>query len=303
VIVSVVSNRRIIFCEGKEGSEDKKGSLDYRLLNRIVGNISGDQLTIVPAGSKFTFGVFAQGYFFPDKVGNQSYIIFRDRDFDVYPTDNIQLLQLLNKQGRVLAFLTHRACVENYLLDVNLIHSYWIAQYIEKQENPSSKWGHGNSPGIETIATWIETSARGIQDYQSVRWGLADLLQMSAAREQLKTTWTGASGKLPTSLTLQDCQTEAISMINQFKQAVEDVNQESFQTSIDKYQNKFSQAEFWQNKQYLIWFNGKDIRKMMHLQQPNYIALNDKFCSWAITQLDINQHSDLMELRTRIEQL
>ncbi|MBE9198738.1 MULTISPECIES: hypothetical protein [unclassified Nodularia (in: cyanobacteria)] len=193
--------------------------------------------------------------------------------------------------------------VENYLLDVNLIHSYWVAKYTEKQENPSSKWGHGDSPGIETITAWLETSAKKLQDYQAVRWALADLLQMSAARVQLKTTWTGGSGILPASQTLEDCQTQAMRMIMQFRQAVETVTPESFETSLAKYQNQFNQAEFWQNKQYLIWFNGKDIQKMMQKEEPRYISLNKGFFPWAITQLDISQHSDLMELRTKIEQL
>jgi hypothetical protein len=167
--VSVVSGK-IIFCEGKQSS------LDFRLLNRVVENILTNKPTIVPAGSKFTFSVFVQGYFSREGATNQQYIIFRDRDFDAKPTANIELIPLNSM------LLTHRACVENYLINADLIHNYWHTKYLEKQENPISKWGHGDSPGIEAISAWIEEAARSLRDYQTVRWALADLLQSSTTR-------------------------------------------------------------------------------------------------------------------------
>ena len=182
--MSVVSGK-VIFCEGKHTS------LDFRLLNRVVENLLIDKPTIVPSGSKFTFSIFTQGYFSREQPTNQRYIIFRDRDFDAQPTGNIELIQLRSM------FLTHRACVENYLFNADLIHKYWDTKYAEKVNNPSSKWGHGSSPGSEVISAWIEEAAMSLQDYQTIRWALADLLQSSATRTQFKTTWTGGSGKLP----------------------------------------------------------------------------------------------------------
>ncbi|MDJ0800505.1 MAG: hypothetical protein QNJ51_27470 [Calothrix sp. MO_167.B12] len=291
--MSVVSGRKIIFCEGKQKS------LDSQLLNKLVENLSVEKPTIVASGSKFTFSVFTEGYFYPDEISNQQYIVFRDRDFDVYPTQNIQLLELNNQKGKTLAFLTHRACVENYLIDADLIHRYWDLKYSEKLENPSSKWGHGNSPGIETIAQWIENSAKELQDYQAVRWALADLLQR---RVQLKTTWTVGSGNLPSSLALQDCRVQALDLINQFRGVVDTVTQEKFETSLTNYRNQFTQPKFWNNKQYLIWFHGKDLQKMMNKQNSKYISLKH-FFNWAITELDITRYSDLLELRSKIKQL
>lgn len=296
MIVSVVSGGKIIFCEGKQSS------LDYELLSRLVEGISSDRCTIIPAGSKFTFSIFAKGYFFPSQVGNQRYIVFRDRDFDVKPTPTIQLLSLGNRLGNRTIALTYRSCIENYLLDADLIHTYWTAKCTEKLDNPTSKWAHKNSPGVEAISMWIESCAKNLQFYQAVRWALGDLLQMSTAREQLKTTWTGGSGKLPESLDLQNCQNQALELINQFRQAVESVTPENFEERLNLYQQLFTQEEFWTDKQYLIWFHGKDIKKEMQRQKPNYISLSS-FFDWAVTQLDINQHPDLMELRARIEEL
>ena len=195
-----------------------------------------------------------------------------------------------------------RACVENYLFDADLIHNYWQTKYIEKQDNPTSKWGHGDSPGVEAISAWIEEAARSLQDYQTVRWALADLLQSSATRHQFKTTWTGGSGKLPPSLTLQDCQTEAEALINQFQQAVVQVTLDRFEQSLAVYHQQFAQEEFWTQKQYLIWFHGKDIQKAMQQQKSQYISLN-AFFDWALNQLDVNQYPDLIELQNRISPL
>jgi len=291
--VSVVSSRKIIFCEGK------KASLDSQLLNKVVENLLIEKPTIVGSGSKFTFSVFTEGYFYPDEISNQKYIVFRDRDFDLEPTQNIQLLELKNARGKIFAFLTHRACVENYLIDADLIHRYWAAKYQEKLENPSSNWGHKDSPGIEDINAWIENSARQLQDYQAVRWALADLWQTQV---QLKTTWTSGSGNLPSPLTLQECCDEALNLINQFREVVDTVTEENFEVSLDKYQHQFAQPEFWENKQYLIWFHGKDIQKMMQQEKNQYISLK-WFFNWAINQLDITLHSDLVELRSKIQQL
>jgi hypothetical protein len=284
--VSVVSGK-VIFCEGKQTS------LDFRLLNRVVENLLTNKPTIVPSGGKFTFSVFVEGYFSSSTATKQQYIIFRDRDFDLKPTSNIKLIEFNSM------FLTHRACVENYLIDADLIHNYWQAKYTEKLNNPSSKWGHGNSPGVEVISTWIEDAARSLQDYQTIRWALADLLRSSATRHQLKTTWTGGSGKLPQSLTLQDCQQQALVLIDRFREAVETVTQESFADSITLYRELFSQEEFWISKQYLIWFHGKDIQKAMQQRQSQYIALNS-FFDWALNQIDINLYPDLIDLQNRI---
>ncbi|BAZ13342.1 hypothetical protein NIES4071_51810 [Calothrix sp. NIES-4071] len=287
--MSVVGDK-VIFCEGKQSS------LDFRLINRVIENLSVNKPTIVPSGSKFTFSVFVEGYFSRIETTNKKYIVFRDRDFDIKPPNDIQLL----KFGSM--FLTHRACVENYLLNSDLIHNYWVTRYIEKQNNPISRWGHGNSPGIIAISTWIEQAARSLQDYQVVRWALADLIESSGSRQQLRTTWTGGSGKLPSSLTILDCQNEALMLVNQFQQAISTVTQDRFLASIAAYQQQFSQPNFWSDKQYLIWFHGKDMQKAMQQQQSQYISLN-AFFDWALNQMDINQHPDLIELQHRIASL
>lgn len=290
---------KTVFCEGKQTS------LDYRLLNRLVGDIPG--IAIRPAGGKFEFYTFAKGYFFPDEIQNQRYLVFRDRDFDIQPTPEIKLLDLTNRRGNVFAYSTHRSCIENYLLNADLIHRYWSEKYQEKIENPVSKWSYGDSPGIDQITQWIETSSRNIKDYQAVRWSLGDLLAGSAAREQLKTTWTGSSGTLPNSLALEDCKTSALELIENFRQAVNTVTPDNFETSLQTYQERFGDDNFWDQQQYLVWFHGKDIIKQMQRTENNYPSLKKRkgedFLNWAVDELDFNQYPDLLTLKNKIESL
>ena len=93
-----------------------------------------------------------------------------------------------------------------------------------------------------------------------------------------------------------------MALINRFQEAVETVTPDRFEQSLAIYQQQFSQEEFWTQKQYLIWFHGKDIQKAMQLQKSQYIAL-DKFFDCALNQLDVNQYPDLIELQNRISSL
>lgn len=307
-MMGVVRNK-VIFCEG---------NLDLDVLNKVTENQS-NSVTIVASGSKFSFSVFINAYFKKkndennekqNKEENQktanNYIIFRDRDFDIDPTSEIQLLQIDKLGNR--AFLSHRTCIENYLLEPELIHQYWITQYAEKLENPTIfNWGHGNSPGVDKITQWVEDAARILRDYQAVRWALGNLCQLSASRKQLETTWTK---KIPDSLDLSDCKNQALSLINEFKNTVAEVTIDKFEESLSKYLQLFNQQEFWQQEQYLIWFNGKDIYKAMQKisqdkKRPynsSYISMYD-YSKWAVNNIDINQYPDLIELRNKIEQL
>ena len=288
--MSVISGK-IVFCEGGPTS------LDAQLLNRILKDVSGEKAAIVGSGGKFTFPVFAAGYFAQRGGPNRRYLVFRDRDFDRCPaTENAKLLEF----GRM--FLTHRACIENYLLDAHLMHRYWCEKHQEKLDNPNSKWGHGDSPGVETLTAWINEGARNVKDYQAVRWALGELLQKDETRTHLKTTWTGESGRLPASLTLDDCRHEAIQLIERFRQAMSIVTVEAFETQLTRYKSQFEQSEFWEQKHYLIWFHGKDVQKAMQRLNSQYISLQE-FFKWAVRHIDFTQHADLNELRGKIEQL
>jgi hypothetical protein len=289
--MSVTRGGKTIFCEGKEGSYDSE------LIKKVISDLN-EKPVIVGAGGKFSLINFIDGYFHPDNFSKYRYVVFRDRDFDKEPTENVQLLQLYSNY----MFLTHRACVENYLLDANLIDNYWKEKYKEKEENPSSKWGHEDSPGVEVIAKWIKDSAYSLKDYQAVRWALGSLLQMKEGREKLKTTWTSGSGKLPQSLSLQDCRSKAAELIKDFRGNIEQITEDRFNRALDKYNNMFSSKPFWDQEKYLIWFHGKDIQKAMQKENHRYISL-DHFFSLSMNYFDFRNHKDLVELHEKIKTL
>ena len=199
-------------------------------------------------------------------------------------------------------FLSHRTTIENYLLDPELIHTYWITKYEEKQENPSSKWSHKDSPGIEKIYQWIESAARRLKDYQATRWALAGLVNSNAQNTQLTNTWTGGSGTLPESLTIDDCRRAARSLIIDFRTGLESITESIFDSRLDEYVQRFAKEEFWLQQDYLIWFNGKDIQKQMGKDQNHFISLKEYF-KWAVNKLDVNQFPDLIELQKEMRKL
>ena len=301
--MSVVGRGKVVFCEGKDQS------LDYRLLDRLFRDMTKERPTIVPAGGKFTFSVFSEGYFSGLKPELKPHcLVFRDRDFDAFPTENIGLVPFQKNTGSSSVLMTHRTCIENYLLDATLMHEYWTNSYEKQQLYPSMRWSYKNSPGIEALKSWIMDSALALVNYQAVRWCLAELLNSRGDRKSLKTTWTGGSGNLPKDLNLDHCKQCATEMINEFQKSIEGISNEIFSHNLQKYVNKFSSDnnEFWDNEKYLIWFNGKDIQKEMAKQRmpncKNPISIPDYF-NWAVKNININHHPDILELRMIIEEL
>ena len=125
---------------------------------------------------------------------------------------------------------------------------------------------------------------------------------MINTHSRLKTTWTGGSGNLPPSLTIDDCLSEGIKLINQFRSSIEIVTEDVFKESIKKYSDLFSNKDFWSAKQHLIWFNGKDIQKAMQIAKPQYISLKNFYHS-AINTIDLTKHYDFMEFKRKVENL
>ncbi len=280
--MSVISSRtKVLFCEGKPDS------LDYAILARLVGNPN----IVIPAGGKYGLRAFIQGRLSSYVSQKPSYLAFRDRDFDAVPPSEIKLIMPFPSKP---VLFSHRACIENYLLDAALIKAYWNEMAL------GPKWKQGESPSIHNLEAWIKQSAENIKDYQTVRWALAHL-KPGERWPQVESTWTKGSGYLPRSLKMDDCQKEANKLIENLTDSMKGVNQDEFEKHLNAYQEKFQATEFWAQKKYLVWFHGKDLKKAMQKNRPNSISL-DKFCTWATAHLELNQHPDLLELKDRIQQ-
>ena len=273
---------KLLFCEG--GME----SLDVQLLNRLLLGRTGT--LIVPAGGKQGLRSFIDGHlasFAPYEL--PEFLAFRDRDFDALPPDTPRLNRL---SGEKPIFLSYRPCIESYLLDADLIVDYWT-----KHER-TPRWCHGPSPGRDEILDWINKAAEDILHYQTVRWALARLKQ-SDRWPEVRTTWTKGSGYLPPSRAQDACRTEGRKLVTCFIEDARKVSTERFEREVDCYAKRFLASNFWERRDYLIWFHGKDLKASMQKLRPNHISMNH-FCSWAVEHLAWPEHADLRELADRI---
>jgi hypothetical protein len=270
-------NTNRLLCEGKPDS------LDYLLLQRLVG---GTSFEVKPAGSKNGLLNFMDGFAAADSQ-RAHLVAFRDRDFDAEPGASAKLLQLRQSNARPI-YMSHRTCVENYLLDPMLIHQYWD----ECTRGP--KWTRGPSPTVDELRQWIEKAARDIADYQAVRWALVKI-RPGIRWPSVRNTWVRNSGQLPNELDFKSCMNSALDLVKQFRCSVLPVNRRSLSAYASDYHQRFHDPQFWSSSEYLIWFQGKDIQKSMGRNKQNWISL-DKYFEWATEKLDWQSHPDLTEL-------
>jgi len=271
---------KLVFCEGKPDS------LDAALLNELVTKAN---VLIVPAGGKQGLRAFIDGYL--ARYGNTppQFIAFRDRDFDVRPSD-IPALQAL--PGSKPVFASHCSCVESYLLEPEILHMYWL----ERSQDPDGR--RGETPPVAEIAQWMEESAREIRDYQAVRWALA-ALKPGPRWPEVRTTWTEGSGHLPDSLAMDQCTENALALVTQYGDQTAGVNERALRERVEQFARQFESDSFWQQRLYRVWFHGKDLCKAMQRQRPNDISLRH-FFQWAAKEADLLAHPDLKQLADKL---
>ncbi|NLS93151.1 MAG: DUF4435 domain-containing protein [Planctomycetaceae bacterium] len=273
---------KLLFCEGEPDS------LDYRLLSRLLRG-KPPTILVVPSGGKQGLRSFIRGRL----AGYQSpppYLAFRDRDFDVEPSADVLLIA--PHQGKPL-FHTHRAAIENYLLDADLIDNYWTTL---AQNAPN--WSHGTSPGVSDIRQWMNEAARQIASYEAIRWALSRL-KPGDRWPEISTTWTEGSGCLPSSLAENDCIARAKSLLADYQRVTSSISESHFVELYRHFSSRFAALEFIERAEYLVWFHGKDLAKAMQRLHPNSISMQH-FCSWAVEHVDWRQHADLRELAERV---
>jgi len=270
---------RIIFCEGRPGS------LDSLLLGHImpVGRV-----LIQPVGGKHGMRAFIEGYLgsYPGE-SQPGYLGFRDRDFDLDPPEAPQLIRL---PGEKPIWLSHRAAVENYLIDANLMWQYWT----ERESTPG--WAYGPALSVTEIESHIRESARELADYQAVRWALARL-KPGPRWPEVRTTWTQGSGVIPSSLNYDDCVAQAHRLVTSFQDQVQGIHSDRLQECAQVYREQFNDDRFLEGHGYLTWFHGKDhLVQLCRRLAPNFPRQH--YADWAAEHVDIHKHPDLQQLIT-----
>ncbi|MFQ5491525.1 MAG: hypothetical protein ACE5GE_12455 [Phycisphaerae bacterium] len=279
------SGTSLVFCEGRPSS------MDAQLLNRMIPTSS---TLVVPVGGKRGMRAFIEGRL---SVHSKlpSYIGFRDRDFDSEPPDQDILIKPEAKSADSKPiYLSRLACVESYFLEAGLLHTYWA----KHQDSP--KWQHGGVPEEESIASWVEQAARKIAPYQAVRWALASL-KPGERWPELRTTWTKGSGSLPTNLEYDECLAKALKLVAKYQADTATVSLTHLKESAVEYHSRFEMPEFWSEKQFFLWFHGKDMMKALHKAKPKWISLRH-YCEWAVGRLNWSKFGDLSELHQLLNQ-
>jgi hypothetical protein len=268
----------VVFCEGKPDS------LDYLLLNQILP--VGSRVRLRPVGGKLSLPAYIEGHLdsYPSN-GQPPYIAFRDRDFDHEPPNSPQLIRL---SGNKPIWLSHRAAIENYLIDVDLLRQYWT----EREQTPT--WKHGPAPSADEIENHIQESARELIDYQAVRWSLAKL-KPGPRWPEIRTTWTNGSGDIPSSLDYNNCPVQAHQLVVSFQDQIQNIHPERLQKYADAYRQQFIAPRFLDEHKYLIWFHGKDhLVQLCRRLAPNFPRRH--YTAWAAEHVNISKHPDLQQL-------
>lgn len=297
-VASVTSPKTIIlFCAG-----NTDGSPDFSLYNRLIRERYAGELTIKPFGGIRGFQGFINGYLAGYKKDEQPpYIALRDRDFIAQDIDHQPLTTVsrLLKISRHI-YATHRACIENYFIDPELIYKFL-------RDRTKSKTGMRLTQN--NVTAIIEQSGKDILDYQAVRWALSKLSPESGwpnIPSSLGKKYS--SGSLPDSLNFDECLQQAIALQANYGQATSQVSTTDLRVSAKQFQEKFHQGNL---QTWLVWFHGKDWLTRLRVNinafchQHNMVVQFEKtaFNEWAVNQVDTTNHPDLLELVTIIEQL
>jgi len=272
----------ILFCEGKPDS------LDYIFLNHLAVRM----VQICPGGGKYGLNAFVEGHL-SSYEDEPRYLVVRDRDFDAEPPASVQLIE---HKGEKPIWLTYRACIENYLLNAELLYQYWVVSSV------GPKWRHGPPPDACKINEKIDSVAKNIAAYQATRWALAKL-KPGQRWPEMHTTWRDGSGDLPSSLDRISCQYAGRELVRRFATETAMVTESKFDEQEEYFHTLFHSVDFWEQRQYLVWFHGKDLftalRRCLDFSRQE---IKD-YCVWATQHLDTSEYADLDALRQKIKEL
>lgn len=263
-----------IYCEGKRGSHD------FDIIEKVISDLS---VSIQPIGSKKGAGSAIQVY---EQLAEKSdtFILFRDRDFDVEvpPTPVLTI-------DRYTHF-SYRTTIENYLFDRDIFYEFILKNRLEKTYNIH------NIADVQRVFT---ESARKIAYYQALRHTMGKM----RIPTDFGTTWIEeGSGTLPPLLELEDnpsCRRKALAKVNVAKNQTNEWTEAAFDTLLDSFYTHFNTANFYEDSIFLIWFQGKDFAKAISLILAEFPM--KAYYKFAKSRFDYTKFADLVQLRGIIQ--
>ena len=273
---------KYIFCEG-----DSK-SIDRLLLEKILKELPTYPSipSIIASGGKGNLPNFISGYIESvkaRKIEKSNIIGFRDRDFDAPVPDTEALI--LSRTAQI--FMTYRACIENYLIDEQILFDYLISK-------------HSFEGSIETVFEMFRHAATDIKHYTAARLAIAELRKPV----RIGTSWMEADGKLPQSMTEQVCYTEAVEYLRSSLEPIGELLQpDKFGELYQKYVNLFDDV-FFTDRKHMIWFHGKDLMSAL-LKVPHMAKINfsrSDYYKYAMEQFNFRNFPDLVQLFDKLNE-
>jgi hypothetical protein len=273
----ITTGATLVFCEGLPNSYDRL----------LLTNLPWSNVDVIPAGGKYGISSFVEGAL--HGRSDTPYVIFRDRDLDVEPPPQPQIVRLHSTKP---IYAGYRSCIESYFLSGSMMVFYWT-EALEKR---------GPCPLTAVqFDTLIESAARNIADYQAVRWGLKKLKRIHPA-DDLPDKLGEASGELPGDLSFSSCYTDALSIIGGYRGRAGARTPELFTTYANEYRQRFGDPQFFLTKGYLSWFHGKDLTTAFNAelarQRPDVNFPTTHYMGWTAPRFQqwYDQFPDLMEL-------
>lgn len=260
-----------IYCEGKRGSHDND------ILEKVFGDLRPN-VEIKPIGGKRgskAIMAYIEGQGLTASKADD-YLMFRDRDFD----QPVPSREELTTDGHVC--FSYRTTIENYLLDPRMLFDY------DKEK------GTGIFASISDAERLLQDAAADIKDYQAVRHALG------ALRDGVSfgTRWTEKDGVLPSSLELDECIAEAYNLIRPIKTKADRWTESELRREVEHFLSIFDN-DFFNNQDYLVWFQGKDLAKSI-CNRLNQYDMNSYY-KFAKSRFNYMRFADLVELRKIVE--
>lgn len=264
-----------IYCEGQ------KESHDITILNKVIDGLNNNIL-IKPIGGKLGSKAIIQ-YLENNEERELSkskdYLLFRDRDFDQPIPDKERLIR--EKKN----YYSYRTTIENYLLDVSTFF-----HFLQEQKN------NYRIATEEAVKTLFIKVAKELKYYQAVRHTLGKL----RFNNSFNTTWVTGSGTLPNALDLETCSSNAWQLIKDIlNKSNQQWTKEIFEATLQEFLTLFETELFFDELNFLVYYQGKDFAKALTKELPNFSIEN--YYKYAKKHFDYTKYADLVELRTIIE--
>lgn len=265
-----------VYCEGKHGS------LDARLLNRLLSPqpVGAFRIEIEPIGGKVGWSKFFDAY-----AQNSNYVAFGDRDLDKPPTlDEKGHAQLQPRRKNNREYLTGLPCIESYFLDSSL-----FSRYLDTINKPSGLTEKDLTHTLQDVANELKY-------YMAVRWALAKLRNSIAEFNQLGDV---PAESLVESACLEAARRNIAELRSHYAQRVRaaSVTLRQFDDAYDQYRAEFTATAFMDHQRFITWFDGKDmIGRWVARARVKYVTVRD-YCNWAVDKIDFQKYRDLLEFR------